>query len=184
MVAWLPCTSDFLVCCLYLNVEKLFGLTYVIHPYPQRIVATYGYSQTCHVRKILCLSSEWVWYIHAAYAKSGWPAAVTLDEHLNSISRFLDWRTTAPHLGLTDTEIEDIEDEDRKNEVRRLKALQRWKRKYCFKATYRKLMEVFLHIGRADLAEEVCSILRSCRYAGCYKNGLGTRPSLLGYVCF
>ena len=106
------------------------------------------------------------------------------DEHLNSISRFLDWRTTAPHLGLTDTEIEDIEDEDRKNEVRRLKALQRWKRKYCFKATYRKLMEVFLHIGRADLAEEVCSILRSCRYAGCYKNGLGTRPSLLGYVCF
>ena len=83
------------------------------------------------------------------------------DEHLDSISRFLDWRTTAPHLGLTETEIEDIEDGDRKNERKRLKTLQRWKRKFCFKATYRKLIEVFLCIGRADHAEEVCIILHS-----------------------
>jgi len=83
------------------------------------------------------------------------------DEHLSSIARFLDWRTIAPYLGLTETEIEDIEDEDRKNEVRRLKTLQLWKRKCCFKATYKKLVEVFLHIGRADLAKKLCTILRS-----------------------
>ena len=51
-----------------------------IHPYPQHIVATYGYSQTYHLWKVSCLSSEWVWvwYIHAAYTTSSWPAAATL----------------------------------------------------------------------------------------------------------
>jgi len=34
----------------------MFGLTY-IHPYPQHIAATYGYSRTCHIQKISCLSS-------------------------------------------------------------------------------------------------------------------------------
>ena len=28
--------------------------------------------------KVSCLSSEWVWYIHAAYTTSSWPAALTL----------------------------------------------------------------------------------------------------------
>ena len=66
--------------CLYLlcsNLEKLLSLTY-IHLYPQHIVATYGYSQTYRIWVVSCLSSEWVWYIHAAYTTSSWPAAVTL----------------------------------------------------------------------------------------------------------
>jgi len=49
--------------CLYFlssNPEKLFCLTYIVHPYT---VAMYGYSQTYHV---------------AAYTASSWPAAVTL----------------------------------------------------------------------------------------------------------
>ena len=49
MVAWLPCTPDFLrwrscVVCLslfWLNLEKFFGLT-CMHSYPRRIVVTYG----------------------------------------------------------------------------------------------------------------------------------------------
>ena len=81
------------------------------------------------------------------------------DEHLNIVARFLDWRSTAPYLGLSETEIEDIEDEDRRNEVRRRKTLQIWKRKHCFKATYRRLVEVFLCLGRADHAEELCRLL-------------------------
>ena len=51
--------------CLYFlcsNLKKLYGLTY-IHPYPQHIVETYGYSPTCHVWKVPCLSSEWVWQL-------------------------------------------------------------------------------------------------------------------------
>ena len=56
---------------LWSNFRKFFGLTY-IHPCPQHIVATYGYSQTCHIWKVACLSSVWVWvwYIHAAYTTS------------------------------------------------------------------------------------------------------------------
>jgi len=53
--------------CLYFlgsKLKKLFGLT-DMHPYPQQIVATYGYSQTYHVCKVSCLSSKCVWYIHA-----------------------------------------------------------------------------------------------------------------------
>ena len=44
----------------------------------QHIIATYGYSLTCHVQKVSCLSSECVWYIHVAYTTSSWPAALTL----------------------------------------------------------------------------------------------------------
>jgi len=61
--------------CLYFlcsNLEKLFDLTY-IHPYPQHIVATYGYPKTYHVWKVSCLSYEWVRYIHAAYTTSSLP---------------------------------------------------------------------------------------------------------------
>jgi len=29
-------------------------------------------------RKDIMLSSEWVWYIHAAYTTSSWPVALTL----------------------------------------------------------------------------------------------------------
>jgi len=50
-------------------------------PISQHLVATYslyGKSQTCHVQKVSCLSSKWVWYIHAAYTTSSWPAALTL----------------------------------------------------------------------------------------------------------
>ena len=39
---------------------------------------TYGYSQTDHVWKVSCLSTKWVWYIHAAYTTASWPAVVTL----------------------------------------------------------------------------------------------------------
>jgi len=53
----------------------LFGLTY-IYSYPEHMIAAYGYSQTCHVWKVLC--SEWVWYIHAACTTSIWSDALTL----------------------------------------------------------------------------------------------------------
>ena len=49
--------------------------TYICIP---SIVVAYGYSQTCHVQNVSCLSSEWAWYIQAAYASSSWPGAPTL----------------------------------------------------------------------------------------------------------
>ena len=65
------------------------------------------------------------------------------DKHISDISLFLtNWQSIAPHLGLTESE-----------------ALQTWKAKYLFKATYRALVDVLLKIGRADFAEKVCRLL-------------------------
>jgi len=58
-INWLPWTSTFLRWPSYavtlhpLIKPRFFGLT-CIHLYHQHIVATYGYSQPCHVGKISC----------------------------------------------------------------------------------------------------------------------------------
>ena len=81
------------------------------------------------------------------------------DEHITSISLFLtNWQTVAPHLGLTETDEEDVEEEGKKMQDKRYKTLQRWKDKNLFKATYRVLVDVFLKLGKANLAE-VCRLL-------------------------
>ena len=89
------------------------------------------------------------------------------DEHLKSISLFLDWRSVAPHLGLSERDIEDIEFEKKKESERRLKTLQMWKMKYGYKATLKKLAEVLLKVENADDAERVCCLLQTP--AGIYK---------------
>ena len=84
------------------------------------------------------------------------------DEHLKSISLFLDWRSVAPHLGLSERDIEDVEVEKKTEPERRLKVLQKWKRKYGYMATFRKLVEVLLVVvGNADDAERVCRLLQT-----------------------
>ena len=81
------------------------------------------------------------------------------DEHITSISLFLtNWQTVAPHLGLTETDEEDVEDAKRTQD-KRYRTLRTWKAKNSFKATYKVLVDVFLKIGRADLAEKVCRFL-------------------------
>ena len=82
------------------------------------------------------------------------------DEHITSISLFLtNWQTVAPHLGLTETDEEDVEEEGKKTHDKRYKMLRRWKNKNLFKATYQVLVDVFLKLHRADLAEKVCRLL-------------------------
>ena len=82
------------------------------------------------------------------------------DEDIASTSLFLtNWRTVAPLLGLTETDEEDVEEEGKKMQHKRYSTLQRWKNKYLFKATYRVLVDVFLKLSRADLAERVCKLL-------------------------
>ena len=82
------------------------------------------------------------------------------DEHTASISLFLtNWQTVAPHLGLTETDEEDVEEEGKKTQDKRYKTLRRWKDKNLFKATYRVLVDVFLKLGKANLAEKVCRLL-------------------------
>ena len=82
------------------------------------------------------------------------------DEHIASISLFLtNWQTVAPHLGLTETDEEDVEEEGKKTQDKRYKMLRRWRNKKSFKATYRVLVDVLLRLGEADLAEKVCKLL-------------------------
>ena len=83
------------------------------------------------------------------------------DEHLKSISLFLDWRNIAPHLGLSEIDIEDIISEERKESDRRRKALLKWKTKYSYKATLKSLVEALMRVGNADNAEKVCRLLKS-----------------------
>ena len=89
------------------------------------------------------------------------------DEHLKSISLFLDWRSVAPHLGLSERNIEDIEADKKKESERRFKTLQTWRKKYGYKATLKKLAEALLSVENADDAERVCRLLQTP--AGIYK---------------
>ena len=82
------------------------------------------------------------------------------DEHITSISLFLaSWQTVAPLLGLSETDEEDVEEEGKKTQDKRYKTLWKWKEKNLFKATYRVVVDVFLKLVRADLAEKVCRLL-------------------------
>ena len=71
-------------------------------------------------------------------------------EHLKKISHFLHWRRVAPILGLSEMDIQELESDSEK----RLQALEKWKRMYAFKATYRKLVEILLDVKDANSAQK------------------------------
>ena len=82
------------------------------------------------------------------------------DEHITSISLFLaNWQTVALLLGLSETDKEVLKEEGKNTQDRRYKTLRNWKNKDLFKATYRVVVDVFLKLSRADLAEKVCRLL-------------------------
>ena len=83
------------------------------------------------------------------------------DDHLKCISLFLDWRRVAPHLGLSETDIEEeIEFGKKTGSEKRLKTLQLWKGKFGYRAKYCDLVQVLLKVGNADHAERVCRLLQ------------------------
>lgn len=82
------------------------------------------------------------------------------DEHLRDVALFLEsWRIVAPHLGLSSFDIATIERNVHTEEERRQKFLETWRSKFAFKAKYRILVEALLKVGRADQAQQVCSLL-------------------------
>ena len=83
------------------------------------------------------------------------------DDHLHAIAIFLtSWRKVATYLELSENDLDDVEQEGKDEQDKRLKALQMWKRKIGFKATYRKLVEVLLSLAMADVAEKICLLLK------------------------
>ena len=81
------------------------------------------------------------------------------DADLIRISKDLDWRTVAPHLGLNPTEIGDI-DCKRTESEKRVETLQKWKKKLGFRANFRALVKTLMETGNADHAEKVCRSLK------------------------
>ena len=88
------------------------------------------------------------------------------DEHLNSISLFLDWRTVAPHLGLSETDIQDIDIDKRNEPEKRLKTLQRWKTIFGYMATFKSLAQILLKIRNANHAGRVCRLVQPQEHTG------------------
>ena len=88
-------------------------------------------------------------------------ASISNDHHLREIGIFLtSWRKVAAYLELSESDLDAIEREEKDEQMKKLKALQKWKGKFGFKATYRKLVEVLLSLGMADVAEKVCHLLK------------------------
>ena len=83
------------------------------------------------------------------------------DDHLREIALILpSWKTIAQFLGLEENDLDAIEQEEKKDQVMKLKALQKWKGKFGFKATYKKLVEVLLQLAKADIAEKALLLLK------------------------
>ena len=82
--------------------------------------------------------------------------------HLKEISEELDdqWEKYARCL-ITQREIDDIKEENRKVGEQRYKAFLKWKQQKAFKATYFHLVvNVFLKCNNAEMAEFVCKLLK------------------------
>ena len=87
------------------------------------------------------------------------------DDHLRAIAIFLtSWRKVATYLGLSENDLDDVEREEKDEQDKRVKALQKWKGKFGFKATYRMLVEVLLQLAKADIAEKVLLLLKGMIY--------------------
>ena len=83
--------------------------------------------------------------------------------HLIEIARGLTgWESLAPFLGLKISDEEDIRVQYPGNARKQTEAmLILWKERFGERATYRVLIEAFLKVGKASLAETTCDILTS-----------------------
>jgi len=76
------------------------------------------------------------------------------EKHLRDVSRIIDdHEIVGFELELTQQEINDITQDGRTQELRRLKMLKKWKQ------TYRKLIDALLKCHRGDAARDVCELL-------------------------
>lgn len=95
------------------------------------------------------------------------------EEHLREASRIIDDHDTLGlELGLASSEMTAISSE-RTLQLQRSAMLTKWKQKFAWKATYRKLIDALLKCSRADLAQEVCELLAQSKCkdrSGWYSN--------------
>ena len=94
------------------------------------------------------------------------------DDHITETSTFLGaWKLIAPHLGLSQEEVEAVDNDGESEQHKTLLTLQKWKQALFFKATYQTLLEALLAAKRADLAGEVCKMMARYQCAHDQKEG-------------
>ncbi len=71
------------------------------------------------------------------------------------------WRDIAPHLGLDESDMIAIEDDGKDTAEKKRLALQRWKSKFGYKATFKWLVEALVKINMAACAERVCECVKA-----------------------
>ena len=92
--------------------------------------------------------------------EEAWLEREITGEHFHELSGYLcDWDMVAPLLGLSSTDVDDIERDNPKAEKRRESFLKRWQQK-SVKATYRALVDALLKIERVHDAKGVCQLLK------------------------
>ena len=83
--------------------------------------------------------------------------------HLGKIAKKIsNWEQYAKPLGLSDQHIQDIKtDNNLKYGMKALRVLEKWKKRKAFKATYKNLICTFLDQDDAELAEQLCKLLKN-----------------------
>ena len=90
------------------------------------------------------------------------------DNHILVIASVLtSWRKVAAHLGLSEIDLDSLDQEGKSEQEKKLEALLKWKGRYAFKATYKKLIESLLSLAMADVAEKVCHLLKGMSPSSC-----------------
>ena len=79
------------------------------------------------------------------------------EEHRNMIAQKIggQWESLATFIGVCHEEVEDIKETKKEPLDRRLAMMRRWKKLYGMEATYLKLVESLMHVGRRDLADNI-----------------------------
>ena len=72
-----------------------------------------------------------------------------------------DWETLANFIGVSDQDVEDIKEEHRRPLNRRFALMKRWHQLYGSEATYLKLINGLIQVGRKDLIESLLSHLHT-----------------------
>ena len=69
------------------------------------------------------------------------------------------WELVGRFLGLNEAELSAIAEDNHTVSLRRLGALQKWKSKFAFRATYRVLIDALLKCGKAHQGLQICQIV-------------------------
>jgi hypothetical protein len=66
--------------------------------------------------------------------------------------------SVGPHLKLEDHEMEEIEEDNRRTEQKRVAMLKKWHKKFSHKATYLVLVQALVSSEKNNQAADVCKI--------------------------